>query len=624
MRVIVAGDGRSAYFLARMFLSKGFHVTAVTRDPADASWLARRLERAVVVRGDPSAPEVLEDAGAASAEAVVAVTGRDQDNLVIAQLADLRFRVPRVVALVNDPDNEEVFRKLGVRGAFSVSRVLAGLIEERVDFSDLAGLVSLGEGKVNVAELTLAPAAPAVGRALRDLALPEGSLVAGVIRGGEPLVPRGGTVQEGAVIVVLTWAAVCLASAWPFLGASELGFTHALFEAVSGWTTTGLSVVDVTEASPLLLYWRSAMQLAGGAGFAILMLAALGASGGAGSPGAGLPAAEGRGEQLVPQVRQSAKLVVSLYAGYAALGTALFLTAGMAPFDAVNHAFAAVSTGGFSTVPDSIGHWDSAAVEAVTLPLMVLGNLSFLTVHALLRGKLRAAARDGEVRLMAAALPLAAGAVFALVCRDLYPTLGKQVRVAVFETVTALTTTGFSTVGYGGWSGFGIWVLLVLMVVGGGTCSTAGGLKQARVYRLAVALAWELRRPLRPRRWVAQPFFWQAERRCFLDDAQVRQLAAFATLYLAALASGTAVLAAHGYGLQESLFEFASALGTVGLSVGVTSAATPAAVLWAEIAAMLLGRLEFFVIFVGTAKLLWDLATLGAGAPDRRSREEYP
>lgn len=432
------------------------------------------------------------------------------------------------------------------------------------------------------------------------------------------------TVQEGAVIVVLTWAAVCLASAWPFLGASGLGFTHALFEAVSGWTTTGLSVIDVAGVSPLLLYWRSAMQLAGGAGLAILMLAALGAATGAGPPGAGLPAAEGRGEQLVPQVRQSAKLVVSLYAGYAALGTALLLAAGMAPFDAVNHAFAAVSTGGFSTAPDSIGHWDSAAVEAVTLPLMVLGNLSFLTVHALLRGKLRAAARDGEVRLMAAALPLAAAAVFALVCRDLYPTLGKQVRVAVFETVTALTTTGFSTVGYGGWSGFGIWVLLVLMVVGGGTCSTAGGLKQARVYRLAVALAWELRRPLRPRRWVAQPSFWQAERRCFLDDAQVRQLAAFATLYLAALAAGTAVLAAHGYGLQESLFEFASALGTVGLSVGVTSAATPTAVLWAEIAAMLLGRLEFFVIFVGTAKLLRDLAVLGAGAPGRRRRETSP
>lgn len=205
MRVIVAGGGRSAYFLARMFLSKGFHVTAVTRDPADAAWLARRLERAVVVRGDPSAPEVLEDAGAASAEAVVAVTGRDQDNLVIAQLADLRFRVPRVVALVNDPDNEEVFRQLGVRGAFSVSRVLARLIEEQVDFSDLAGLVSLGEGKVNVAELTLAPDAPAVGRALRDLALPEGSLVAGVIRGGEPLVPRGGTVlQEGDRLVLVT------------------------------------------------------------------------------------------------------------------------------------------------------------------------------------------------------------------------------------------------------------------------------------------------------------------------------------------------------------------------------------------------------------------------------------
>lgn len=415
------------------------------------------------------------------------------------------------------------------------------------------------------------------------------------------------TVQEGSVIVVLAWAAVCLASAWPLAAALGLDFTQAVFEAVSGWTTTGLSVVDVTRASHLVLYWRSAMQLAGGAGLAILMLAAL-----TGPPGAGLSAAEGRSEQLVPHVRQSAKLVVLLYSGYALLGVILLRVSGMGLFDAVNHAYGAVSTGGFSTVPESIGHWDSVAVEAATLPLMVLGNLNFLTVWVLLHGKAAAVARNGEVRLQMALLPVAVAALFALVCRGLYPTLGKQVRVAVFETVSALTTTGFSTVGYGDWTGFGILLLVVLMLVGGGTCSTAGGIKQVRIYLLLRSLAWEFRRPFLPQRAVIEPPYWQGENRHFLADAQVRQLAAFVTLYLCAFVLGSGILAASGYGLRESLFEFASALGTVGLSVGVTAADAPRLVLWAEVVGMLLGRLEFFVLFIGVAKLVQDGPRLAA------------
>ncbi|MBE0617499.1 MAG: NAD-binding protein, partial [Proteobacteria bacterium] len=193
----------SAYFLARLFLSKGFHVTTVSRDQAECTWLARRLEKAVVVHGNPSAPEVLEDAGATEAEVVLAVTDHDHDNLVIAQLAALRFRVPRVLALVNDPDNEEVFRKLGVDGTFSVTRLLAGLIEQQVDFSEITNLIPAGEGKVVISELRLEPGAPAASRALRDIALPDGALVAGLVRQGEPLVPRGSTVLEAGDRLVL-------------------------------------------------------------------------------------------------------------------------------------------------------------------------------------------------------------------------------------------------------------------------------------------------------------------------------------------------------------------------------------------------------------------------------------
>jgi trk system potassium uptake protein TrkH len=299
-----------------------------------------------------------------------------------------------------------------------------------------------------------------------------------------------------------------------------------------------------------------------------------------------------------------------IYSGYTIAGIAALHLVGMSWFDAINHSFAAVSTGGFSTRVENIGYWNSPAVEAVTIPLMILGNLSFLTAWTLLRGRFRAVGRNGEVRLMAVVIPLSAMLLFLLTCRGLYPTLGKAARVAVFETVTALTTTGFSTVGYGNWDSFGCFVLIVLMLIGGGTCSTAGGIKQYRIYMLWENLLWELRRAFLPRTAVVERAVWEADRPVFVTDSRLRQIGTFVFLYLMLYVIGTAILTAHGYGLKESLFEYASSIGTVGISIGVTMPTTPPAVLWTQTLGMLLGRLEFLVVFTGVAKLIRDAAVM--------------
>jgi trk system potassium uptake protein TrkH len=406
------------------------------------------------------------------------------------------------------------------------------------------------------------------------------------------------SVQEGGVIVCLSWLVVVVFSAWPFIATEGLTFSQAVFESMSGWTTTGLSVVDVEKAAHTTLLWRSVIQLLGGAGLAIIIMSAI-----LGPAGVGVSSAEGRGDQLVPNVKRSARLVLVMYACYAAAGTVAYRIAGMTWFDAVNHSFAAVSTGGFSTRPESIGHWNSPAVEAVTIPLMILGNLSFVTAWFLWRGRLRAVARNGEVRLFALLAPLAAAGVFLFTCAALYPHLGKALRVAVFETVSALTTTGFSTVGYRDWNGFGMAVLTALMLVGGGTCSTAGGIKQFRVHLLWRALVFEIRRMVAPRNAMMENPLWEGEHRIFLDDGQVRQVAVFVFLYLVLFAAGVLLLCADGFSLEHSLFEFASALGTVGLSIGVTSPGMPDPALWAETLAMFLGRLEFLVVAASLFKL---------------------
>jgi trk system potassium uptake protein TrkA len=196
MRVIVVGAGKLLYYLARQFASKGYVVTLVISDATEALSLSRRV-KALVLQGNGSDPHVLEEAGARRADVVVALTAKDQDNLAVCQIAHRMFRVPRTVALVNDPQNEEVFRELGVSVAFSSTQIIARILEERAGFEDIANLIPLAEGRVTISEVALREGAPAANKPLRALTLPEGALVGGILRNGDVIVPRGDTFLRG-------------------------------------------------------------------------------------------------------------------------------------------------------------------------------------------------------------------------------------------------------------------------------------------------------------------------------------------------------------------------------------------------------------------------------------------
>jgi trk system potassium uptake protein TrkH len=426
------------------------------------------------------------------------------------------------------------------------------------------------------------------------------------------LTPRDGAsldTQEGTVIVVLAWLMAILVGAIPFVVASGLDATGALFESASAWATAGLSILDVSRASPLILLYRSVLQLAGGAGLAIIMLSAL-----AGPVGPGLSIAEGRSEQLLPHVRRSANLVLAMYAAYVLFGILALVAAGMNWFDAINHAFAAVSTGGFSTRPESIAYWQNPAIEGVIVVLMLLGTTNFLTVYTLLRGKFRAVARSSELRQAGLLLLLGVLVLLGGVTGRLYSGFGTSLRAAIFNAVSALSTTGFSTVDYAQWNSLGRLVLVLLMIVGGATGSTAGGVKQYRIHVLYRGLVWEFRRRILPPRAVTEPHIWRGEDREFVDDAHLRQVAVFVFLYMIVLLVGSAILAAYGYSFQDSIFEFTSALSTVGISVGIFVAGAPAGVLWTGTLAMFLGRLEFFAIVLGLIRLANDVPLLVASS----------
>jgi len=202
MKAIIVGAGKHLYFLAREFVSKGHSVVVVCNEPRDAQWIVRRL-KVTVLHGDGSIPSVLEDAGAREAEVVIATTARDPDNLMICQIAERCFGVPTTLALVADPDNQEVFPRLGVKNVASLTQLISKLVEPRTSSEEISDLAIMGGGSVNVTELVLPKESPAVGKPLAGVGLPRDALVASVVRGEAAMIPRGDTVLEAGDRVVL-------------------------------------------------------------------------------------------------------------------------------------------------------------------------------------------------------------------------------------------------------------------------------------------------------------------------------------------------------------------------------------------------------------------------------------
>jgi trk system potassium uptake protein len=413
-----------------------------------------------------------------------------------------------------------------------------------------------------------------------------------------PQEPVSLSVPEGMVVVTLVWIIALVSAAIPFMTANGMTFTQAMFESTSGWTGTGLTVVDIPNTSQVVHFHRAFTQLAGGAGIAIIVLSAV-----AGGIGAGLSTAEGRTDQLAPHIRRSATIVMSIYTGYTIAGILALRIVGMGWFDSTIHAFTALGTGGFSTRVESAGYWDSALIEGVLIVLMLLGGTNFFIAYTAFRGKWRPVIRSGEVRLMVVLIVLAVLVLLLVMTPQLYATAEKSLRVAVFESVSAITTSGLATVDYRAWPDIGWLVLIVLMLIGGGVGSTSGGLKLMRAYILYKAVIWEIKRAFMPPHMVNEPAIWTGDKRELLNDKQVRQTALYAGLYIAIFVTGSLIFVAFGFPLRESMFEFASALATTGVTGGVTSPTLHPFLLWVQIAGMLLGRLEFFAIIVGFLKI---------------------
>lgn len=206
MRALLIGSGETMGYVAKQARDEDHELILVVDSRSDAERLARDLNVTVVL-GDGTDPAVLRDVDAQLADLVVALTPRDHDNLVVCQVARRFFDVPRTVALVNDPDNRELFERLGVGQVVSSAEILGTVIRQESEFAGIVARLALRAGKLGLLEIRLPPEAPSVGLTLQRLELPEHALVVGILRDDDSLVPRGGvTLQAGDELLVVSHA----------------------------------------------------------------------------------------------------------------------------------------------------------------------------------------------------------------------------------------------------------------------------------------------------------------------------------------------------------------------------------------------------------------------------------
>ncbi|HTZ11539.1 MAG TPA: NAD-binding protein [Candidatus Margulisiibacteriota bacterium] len=204
MFIIIAGAGKVGYFLAKRLIAGKHTVSIVEKERAVCDEIAKELE-ALVINGDACDPRILEEAGISRTDVLAAVTGDDEDNLIICQLAKEKFNLQRTVARVNNPDNEHTFSELGIDVPVDSTKIIAKIIEEEVSFSDFVNLMSFKRGKLAIVRVDLPQDSPVINREVKDIELPLDSVLVSILRGEEVILPKGNTVlKSGDDVIAIT------------------------------------------------------------------------------------------------------------------------------------------------------------------------------------------------------------------------------------------------------------------------------------------------------------------------------------------------------------------------------------------------------------------------------------
>ncbi|MEX1117265.1 MAG: TrkH family potassium uptake protein [Terrimicrobiaceae bacterium] len=415
--------------------------------------------------------------------------------------------------------------------------------------------------------------------------------------------------KEAIAIVGLGWLISTLVGALPFLFASPaLSPAAAFFESASGFTTTGATTIpDLNLCSPQILLWRSTTQWLGGMGILVLFVALLSTLGVGSKSLLKHESSAQSGFGFHTRIRQIAMRLWQIYTVLTVFCVLGLILLGMTPFDSVIHAFAAISTGGFSSRNESVAFYDSASIDAWLCVFMILGGMSFPLLAWLVRGGFKNVRKDEELRLFLAFLIVATAIITIDLAVRREENLFRGLQIASFQVVSIMTTTGFCTADFDTWPTLSKALLVTLMFVGGCSGSTSGGIKVSRVAIFFKTTGQQLRNSFRPNQHI--PIRMNGET---LEEEQISKamffialtafVVAFVTLLITLLepqldlvSSFTAVVA--------SLFNIGPGLGEVGASKNFAFFSPVSHLLLGMV--MILGRLEFFGVLALFIPALW-------------------
>lgn len=413
--------------------------------------------------------------------------------------------------------------------------------------------------------------------------------------------------REGIAIVAVSWTAVGLFGALPFyLGGEFSTFVDSFFESVSGFTTTGASVLtDIEAVSKGLLFWRSFIQWLGGMGIIVLSVAILPFLGVGGMQLFKAEVPSPVPDKLKPRIRDTAMMLWKVYALISVAEVILLLIGGMDFYEALCHTFTTMPTGGFSTKNASIAHFNSVYFDIVIIVFMLLAGINFSLHYQMLRGKPLAFWRDAECRFFLGVVLLLVIVVSFNIYGSIYEKIGQALRFGAFQVVSIITTTGFATADYEKWPAMSQLILLFCMFMGASAGSTGGGMKCVRVMLCFKFCYKELFALIHPHA-VKQIKIGGKP----VSDDIMRSILGFLALYMSIFAFCAILLAGMGVDFVTSFGAVAATIGNIGPGFGLVGpvenyAQIPCLGKWLLIWCMLLGRLEIYTVIILLVPEFW-------------------
>lgn len=415
------------------------------------------------------------------------------------------------------------------------------------------------------------------------------------------------TKREGYIIVSLVWVVFSFFGSLPFLLSGAIPeFTDAFFETMSGFTTTGSSILNDIEALPHgILFWRSITQWMGGMGIIVLTIAILPVLG---IGGMQLFIAEVPGpspDKLHPRIQETAKRLWGIYMFFTALEVALLWIGGMSFFDAVCHSFTTMATGGYSTKQASIAYWDSSFIQYVIIIFMFLAGTNFTLSYLGLHFRFGKILKDEEYKWYVGFILLFTALIAITLIIFHKKEVAISIRESLFQVVSIITTTGFITADYLSWTPFLSVLVLIMMFLGGSTGSTGGGVKIMRIVMVIKNGFFELKRLIHPNAVIPVRFKGHA-----VGSETLSNILAFFSIYMLIFAFSVIIMSTMESSLDTSISAVATALGNIGPGLGAVGPMNnfydlPNFGKWFLSFLMLIGRLELFTVLILFTPTFW-------------------